>query len=112
MPRAIGLKPAMGMILTGRQVGAAEALGLGLVNEVVEPEELDAAVFKLAKAIMGKSPLMVKCAKECVNLVLDHDLLEGIDKELTRFSQTFDTLDAKEGTSAFLEKRKPNFIGK
>ena len=65
-----------------------------------------------AKNIMAKSPLMVKWSKECVNLVLDHDLLSGIDKELTQFCKTFTTHDSKEGTAAFLEKRKPKFTGK
>ena len=61
---------------------------------------------------MAKSPLMVDWAKQCVNLVLDHDLLGGLDKELTQFSKAFATHDSKEGTAAFLEKRKPKFTGK
>lgn len=112
LPRIVGKAKAMEMILTGKPVSAQDAYKWGLVNEVVEPEELDGAVAKLAKTIMGKSPLMVKWAKECVNLVLDHDLLPGIDKELTQFAKTFATQDSKEGTAAFLEKRKPNFTGK
>lgn len=112
LPRIVGKAKAMEMILTGKPITAADAYKWGLVNEVVEPAELDGAVLKLAKTIMGKSPLMVKWAKECVNLVLDHNLLEGIDKELTQFAKTFATQDSKEGTSAFLEKRKPNFSGK
>jgi enoyl-CoA hydratase/carnithine racemase len=55
---------------------------------------------------------MVKWAKECVHLVRDHDLQSGIQKELTRFSEAFTTEDSTEGTAAFLEKRKANFIGK
>ncbi|MCP4629159.1 MAG: enoyl-CoA hydratase/isomerase family protein [bacterium] len=112
LPRIIGKAKAMELILTGDPITAEDAYKWGLVNRVVASEELDAAVFKLAKKIMAKSPLMVGWAKECVNLVLDHDLLSGIDKELTKFSKTFDTADSKEGTAAFLEKRKPNFTGK
>jgi enoyl-CoA hydratase len=112
LPRIVGKAKAMEMILTGKPISAQDAYKWGLVNEVVEPEELDAAVLKLAKTIMAKSPLMVKWAKECVNLVLDHDLLAGIDKELTQFSKTFATHDSKEGTAAFLEKRKPEFTGR
>jgi len=112
LPRIIGKAKAMEMILTGAPISADEAYKWGLVNQIVTPEDLDPAVNKLAKKIMAKSPLMVNWAKECVNLVLDHDLLDGIDKELTRFSQTFVTQDSKEGTAAFLEKRKPSFIGK
>jgi len=112
LPRLVGKAKAIEMILTGAPISAADAYQWGLVNQVVKPEELDKAVEKLAKVIMSKSPLMVGWAKECVNLVLDHDLYSGLDKELSRFSQTFATQDSKEGTAAFLEKRKPNFIGK
>jgi len=112
LPRIVGKAKAMEMILTGTPIKADEAYQWGLVNQVVPPVELDSAVEGLGKKIMAKSPLMVKWAKECVNLVLDHDLLSGIDKELTQFSKTFATYDCKEGTAAFLEKRKPNFIGK
>ena len=100
------------MILTGKPITAQEAYKWGLANKVVAPENLDEEVLKLAKSIMAKSPLMVDWAKQCVNLVLDHDLLSGIDKELAQFAKTFATQDSKEGTAAFLEKRKPKFTGK
>jgi enoyl-CoA hydratase len=112
LPRIVGKAKAMEIILTGSPISANEAYKWGLVNQVVPPEELDSAVEKLAKKIVAKSPLMVKWAKECVNLVLDHDLLAGIERELTQFAKTFATHDSKEGTAAFLEKRKPKFIGK
>jgi len=112
LPRIVGKAKAMQMIMTGSPLSAEDALKWGLVNEVVAPEQLDAAAEKLAKKIMDKSPLMIRWVKETVNLVLDHDLLSGIDKELTQFSKTFNTHDSKEGTAAFLEKRKPKFIGK
>ena len=112
LPRIVGKAKAMQMIMTGSPIGADEAYKWGLVNQVVPPEELDTAVEKLVKKIVDKSPLMIKWVKECVNLVLDHDLLSGIDKELTQFSKTFNTQDSKEGTAAFLEKRKPKFTGK
>ncbi|MBE0599532.1 MAG: enoyl-CoA hydratase/isomerase family protein [Desulfuromonadales bacterium] len=112
LPRIVGKAKAMEMILTGKPINAQDACHWGLVNKVVAPEALDAEVASLAKAIMSKSPLMVGWAKQCVNLVLDHDLLSGIDKELAQFAKTFATQDAKEGTSAFLEKRKANFTGK
>lgn len=111
LPRIVGKAKAMEMILTGRPITAQDAYKWGLVNKVVAPEALDAEVASLAKAIITKSPLMVDWAKQCVNLVLDHDLLSGIDLELTKFAKTFATHDAKEGTAAFLEKRKPTFTG-
>ncbi|MEW6442292.1 MAG: enoyl-CoA hydratase/isomerase family protein [bacterium] len=112
LPRIVGKAKAMQIIMTGSPIGADEAYKWGLVNELVPPEELDKAVQKLIKKILEKSPLMIRWAKECVNRVLDHDLLSGIDKELTQFSKTFNTYDSKEGTAAFLEKRKPKFLGK
>lgn len=112
LPRIVGKAKAMQMIMTGSPVSADDACKWGFVNEVVPPEQLDSAVEKLAKRIMEKSPLMIQWVKETVNLVLDHDLLSGIDKELTQFSKTFNTYDSKEGTAAFLEKRKPKFLGK
>ncbi|MFO7962353.1 MAG: enoyl-CoA hydratase/isomerase family protein [Desulfobacterales bacterium] len=112
LPRIVGKGKAMEMILTGGPINAQKALELGLVNEVVKPEELDQKVYGLAEKIISKSGLMVRWAKQCVNLVNDHDLYQGIDKELNQFCQSFETHDAKEGTTAFLEKRKPEFRGK
>lgn len=109
LPRLVGKAKAMEMILTGSPINAEEALKWGLVNKVVKPEELDEAVAKLCKSIMAKSKVMVRNSKECVNLVVDHDLYSGVQKELTAFSKVFETEDAAEGTTAFLEKRKPNF---
>jgi len=112
LPRIVGTAKAMEMILTGKPVSAQDADKWGLVSQVVEPEQLEDAGLKMAKAIAAKSPLMVKWAKECVHLVRDHDLKSGIQKELTRFSEAFSTQDSTEGTRAFLEKRKANFTGK
>ena len=111
LPRIVGKAKAMEMILTGEPIQAQDALQWGLVNQVVAPKDLDAAAMTLVKKIKAKSPLMVDWAKQCVNQVLDHDLESGIDKELTQFVKTFGTHDAKEGTAAFLEKRKANFKG-
>ncbi len=112
LPRIVGSAKAMEMILTGKPVSAQDADKFGLVSQVVEPEQLEEAGMKMAKAIAAKSPLMVKWAKECVHLTRDHTLQDGIQKELTRFSETFTTEDATEGTAAFLEKRQANFVGK
>ena len=112
LPRIVGKAKAMEMILSGAPISADEALKWGLVNQVVEPDDLDGAVQRHVKSIMSKSPLMSKWVKACVNLVLDHDLYSGIEKELTQFSKAFSTRDAKEGTAAFLEKRRPKFTGK
>ena len=112
LPRIVGTAKAMEMILTGKPISAQDADKWGLVSQVVEPEQLEEAGMKLAQAIAAKSPLMVKWAKQCVHLVRDHDLLSGIQKELTRFSEAFTTEDSSEGTRAFLEKREARFTGK
>ena len=112
LPRIVGTAKAMEMILTGKPISAQDADKWGLVSQVVEPEQLQEAGLKMAKAIASKSPLMVKWAKECVHLGRDHDLQSGIQKEMTRFSEAFATEDSTEGTRAFLEKRRANFVGK
>lgn len=112
LPRIVGTSMATEMILTGRPVAAADAERRGLVSAVVEPDKLDEAGMKIAKSIASKSPLMVKWAKQCIQLVRDHDLQGGIQVERTRFSETFLTQDAAEGTRAFLEKRRAVFTGK
>lgn len=112
LPRIVGSAMATEMILTGRPVSAADAERRGLVSAVVEPEKLEEAGMKLAKSIAAKSPLMVKWAKQCIQLTRDHTLSEGLDKEQTKFAETFVTADAAEGTRAFLEKRKPVFSGR
>jgi len=112
LPRIVGTAMATEMILTGRPVSAAEAEKWGLVSAVVEPEQLLEAGMAMAKAIAAKSPLMVKWAKQCIQLVRDHTLQDGIQGERTKFSETFTTADAAEGTRAFLEKRKAVFTGR
>jgi enoyl-CoA hydratase/carnithine racemase len=112
LPRIVGTAKAMEMILTGKPISAQDAEKWGLVSQVVEPEQLEEAGMKMAKAIAAKSSLMVNWAKQCVHLVRDHDLQSGIQKEMTRFSEAFTTEDSSEGTQAFLEKRKAHFTGK
>ncbi len=109
LPRIVGKPKAMEMVLTGAPISAEDAYRWGLVNMVVEPEELDAAVAKLIKSIMVKSAAMVKSLKHCVNLIADHDLYSGLAIELESFCRAFADPDAKEGTTAFLEKRRPVF---
>jgi enoyl-CoA hydratase len=110
LPRLVGKAKAMEMILTGIPINAEEAYKWGLVNKVVAPEGLDAAVMQIANSILVKGSEVVKYSKQCVNLVLNHDLYSGIQKELMYFAKVFAMPDAKEGTTAFLEKRKPNFM--
>ena len=112
LPRIVGSAVATEMILTGKPLSATDAEKWGLVSAVVEPDKLLEAGMAIGKSIAAKSPLMVKWAKRCIQLTRDHSLQDGIQKELTQFSETFTTEDAAEGTRAFLEKRKAVFVGR
>jgi enoyl-CoA hydratase len=111
LTRAVGKVNAMEMVLTGKFIGAEEAKNMGLVNRVV-PEELylDEAV-KLAKEIALMSPIAIRLAKESVNKAFESGLQEGLFFERKNFYMTFASNDKKEGMSAFVEKRRPDFKG-
>ncbi|UCD18177.1 MAG: hypothetical protein JSV44_04500, partial [Candidatus Zixiibacteriota bacterium] len=85
---------------------------IGLVDEVYPPEELMEKAMEMAKMIVSKAPVAVSVAKECVNRGLDINLSAGCDFEKTAFGTIFGTSDSKEGLTAFIEKRKPDFKGK
>ncbi|MCP3473456.1 enoyl-CoA hydratase-related protein [Bradyrhizobium sp. CCGUVB1N3] len=112
LPREIGLKRAMGMMLTGRRVSAEEALSLGLVNEVVSGNVLDAA-RRWADEILACSPMSVRATKEAVLRGLSRSISEGISEEweYPAMKVMLASADAVEGPQAFAEKRKPNWKG-
>ncbi len=112
LPRLVGLGKAKELIFTGDLIDASEALRIGLVEKVVPLPELLPICKNLAAKIASRGPLAVKLAKKCINLSLDVDLKTGCDYEATQFGVICTSQDKLEGTSAFLEKRKPNFIGK
>lgn len=110
LPRLIGQGRALDLILTGRHVGAEEALQLGLVNRVTE-DALGAAK-ELAALTLKNAPIALGLAKEAVVRGLDVTLPQGLEIEADLFGMASVTQDAKEGTSAFLEKRAAEFGGK
>ena len=112
LARLVGKGKALEMILTGDMITAQQALEIGLVNKVVSTEELLSACKDIAKKIMNNSPIAIKYALETVNNGLDKSLEEGLRIEAELFGMVCGTEDSKEGTSAFLEKRKPDFKGK
>ena len=100
------------LILTGRTVDADEALEHGLVNGVTEPDELLPRVMELALQLAAKSPLALEAAKQAINRALSGDHAENLAREADRFGELFSSEDAKEGLTAFAEKRKPRFTGR
>jgi enoyl-CoA hydratase len=112
LPRLVGEKKAKELIFTGAMIPAQEALSLGLVNKVVPPDKLRETVLELVKAMLRHSPVIMKLAKLAINKSLDLFLTTGLDYERDLFAICFGTEDQKEGSRAFLEKRKPVYKGK
>ena len=111
LPRRVGLAMAKELIFTGRIIGAEEALRIGLANKVVPPESLMEEVRNLAKEIASKGQVSVRLAKAVMNRGMDTDINSALMLEADAFGLCFSTADQKEGMTAFLEKRKPQFRG-
>lgn len=109
LTRAVGKAKAMDLCLTGRMMDAQEAERSGLVARVVPLAELMAEALKAADAIAAKSLPSVMMAKEAVDRAFEVTLQEGLRFERRVFSSLFGTNDQKEGMTAFVEKRKPDF---
>jgi enoyl-CoA hydratase len=110
LARVCGLGFAKELILTGRLVSAEEALAHGLVSEVHDPV-LDKAL-ETARLLASKSPLALAAAKRALNHALQGDHVENLQREADEFGGLFGTEDAKEGLTAFAEKREPRFTGR
>ena len=111
LSRLVGRGKAKQLIMTGDMIDAAEAYRIGLADEVYAPDELMDRAKAMAKLIASKAPIAVTVAKECINRGLDVNLSAGCDFEKTSFGTIYGTDDAKEGMTAFLEKRKADFKG-
>ena len=109
MPRHIPLKIAMGMMMTGRHITAAEAHRWGLVNEVVALKDLMPTAEKWAAEIMECSPLSVQASKEAAYAGLHMSLEEANKTNFPASKKLFQSKDLIEGPRAFAEKRKPNW---
>ena len=112
LARIVGKGRALELLLSGDQVTAAEAHRLGLVNRVVPAAELMAEAKKLAATLASKAPVAVRYILEAVNKGLEMPLAQAQVFEATLFGLVASTDDMREGTAAFLEKRKPAFRGK
>jgi crotonobetainyl-CoA hydratase len=114
LPREIGTKRALGMILTGRRVGAAEGKELGFVNEVVPNAQLMARARDLAKQIMELSPMSVRASKQAVYRGLNEASIADALKNQNKYpavAAMYQSEDLREGPKAFAEKRAPQWKG-
>ena len=112
LPRLVGRGRALELLLTGATIAAEEAWRIGLVNRVVPAGDLMAEARGLAQAIAAKAPIAVRYILEAVAGGLDMPLDDAQDYEATLFGLVATTDDMREGTRAFLEKRKPEFTGR
>ena len=113
LPRQIGMKRAMGMMLTGRTVEAQEGLSFGFVNEVVAHQDLMESAKKWAESIMECSPTSVRTTKDVAMSGLSHASVEtAMEQKYDSVVDLFKGEDFVEGPLAFSEKRKPNWTGK
>jgi len=113
LPRQIGMKQAMGMMLTGRRVSAEEGLRLGFVNEVVAPGELMAAARRWAEQILECSPLSVRATKQAAMQGLRHGSVEDAMKDrYPAIGELVKSRDFVEGPLAFAQKRPPKWQGR
>ncbi len=111
LPRLIGANRAKELIFTGKMVSAAQARELGLVNQVFTPQTLMEETMRTARSIAAKGRVALRAAKQAVNTGLNADLGTGLRIEQDAFAICMASPDAKEGTQAFLQKRKPAFKG-
>ncbi|MGK0259294.1 MAG: enoyl-CoA hydratase/carnithine racemase [Candidatus Azotimanducaceae bacterium] len=111
LPRQIGLKPAMGYLLTGRHMPASRAYELGLVNEIVPANELDDCVQGWVDDIMKCAPLAIRATKQAAMEGLNTTLEDAFNAAYASETQRQESADALEGPRAFAEKRQPNWQG-
>lgn len=111
LTQLVGKGKALELLMTADIIGAAEAKELGLVNHVTTPEELITKCEEILNKIKTKSPLAIAAVIDCVNTHFSKDK-PGFDREIDLFGRSFATEDFKEGTTAFVEKRKAIFNGK
>jgi enoyl-CoA hydratase len=111
LPRLIGRKRALRMILTAEVIPASQACAYGLINEVVAHEKLLDAAIGLARTIAGKSPLAIAACLGSVTRGINVPIDEGLAIEADQFARMVGTRDIEEGISAWLERRAPQFIG-
>jgi enoyl-CoA hydratase/carnithine racemase len=112
LARVVGKQRAMEMMLTGRRVDAEEALKMGFVNRVTGKADWLEKALELASVVARRAPIAAKLAKQAVLVAEETGLEAGLDAERRLFELAMATEDRVEGTTAFIEKRKPKFQGR
>ncbi len=112
LPRLVGRGKAKELIFTGRKIGAPEALDIGLLNKICEPEKLIQECMEMAEMILETGPIAIQQAKFAINHGIETDLHTGLAMETNAYWLTIPTEDRLEGLAAFREKRKPVYKGK
>jgi len=112
LPRLVGKGRALEILLSGKNIKAKEAVLMGLINKVVPLEDLIPSAEKIAASIIKNAPLAVTATINAVNKGEFTSINDGLYKEQTEFSGLFNTEDTKEGLSAFVQKRIPEYTGK
>jgi len=110
--RQVGEKHARDLLLTGRIFAADEALRLGLINEIVEPDRLLLRAYELAHGLMENSPASLRATKELLSQTVNEELDRRIEASIEENARIRETHDFREGITAFLEKRKPRWSGR
>jgi enoyl-CoA hydratase len=110
--RLAGRAATLELCLAGAPIDAARALQLGIVNRVVPAAELEAETMKLAQQLASSAPLALRGILDCINVGGECGIEEGLEYESAQFGLMFATEDMREGTSAFLERRKAAFNGR
>src|SRR5215204_4676160 len=112
LPRLIGIGRALELMTTGRAVTPQEAERLGMVDRLVPADELDRAVAELAASLGGGAPLAIAAVKRAARQGLDRPLADGLQTEREQLAPLFASEDAREGMTAFTEKRPPKYAGR
>jgi enoyl-CoA hydratase len=112
LPRIVGVGSALRLILSGELIAADEALRIGLVQEIVAPEQLLTRAKEFCRIIASRSPVAVAAAREATRAALSLPLADGLKLERALFQLCFASDDKVEGVRAFLEKRPPEFRGR
>lgn len=109
LAKVVGINKARELICTGEMLSAADAYRVGLIQHLASKEELLPLALKQAASVVSRGPRAVASAKRSIASSFDHSQGLALDKEASEFSELFGGAEMKEGTSAFLEKRRPNF---